>query len=610
MSSESERILSSSSSISGIGGVLGNVITGKVIIRKVTIKKVITGKVITGNDNEEGCDRLNNRKTSEKVRTQGRSRITRIGGALATMCIFVAAGVFGIGSAFGIGGSASFAEIAWYDSGVIGEKLIGGEHEYTEMTFVTGEPVKLRGTVKKDPAQSVLTAKGNGFKQTYRYNLVSDDGNIAVDRQIAFDVKFVRNPQLNQIKVERKLSKFNETFVTPLGTFVLGKYSYTDSRIVDVRTAVAYTSGNAVLERTYYLNGNHLKNAGVLTVKSEIRPFIAYENRYSGNESVKVIHQYDFKPSAEGGKGSGTETDSSSVEDKKDRGFGGSVETNLSSLEKTIFDYQHTDPQNISFRGSFFAYRTQENVLEARYDFYREGKRIGSNERLHSKATLSSEPLTIPLIRDMGGHPAERQVALLMAMGILDPNRTYFVPYAGISRHEFAKAVYIALKGELPTPDRTDIIKRQRNPEHVLFYDVPADHPDYHYIEAYKDASLVKGKGGYLKPNDLITKAEALSILLRTIGLDRVAPASPYKTIFVDDGKIAEWCRDSFYMALEIGLIGGEDTDSITVRTEEGIYAGANEYLKKEQAAVLIERLIRHLNETLIQDYREKILKN
>lgn len=529
----------------------------------------------------------------------------RTSGALRLFVLLALSQIFLFGALFT---ESSFAEIPWYESGVVGEKLVGGEYEYTEITFVTGEPVRLIGTLKKDAPQSVLDVKGNAFKQGYRYNLVSEDGSISIDRQIAFDVRLTRNEELGQIKVERKLSKFSENITTPLGVFTLGKYNYTDSRIVDVRAAIAYTSGNAVLERTFYLNGTHLKNDGILEIKSEVRPFIAYENKYSGNESAKVIHKYEFKPKS-GSTGTGGSGTGGAGAGGGDKGFGGSIETNLSSLEKTIFDYQHTDPQNISFRGSFFTYKVQENVLEAKYDFLKGGKRTGSRARLNSKTTLNSEALTIPNLKDMGGHPSERQVALLMAMGILDPNRTYFVPYATISRHEFAKAVYIAVKGELPTPSKSDVIKRQRNRGEMAFLDIAVDHPDYHYIEAYKKEGLVRGRSRYLKPNDPITKAEALVILLRTTGLDNVAPAPPYKTVFADDKRIAEWCKDAFYMALEIGLIGGKATENLVVTTADGIYANPTEYLKKEQAAVLIERMIHHLNETLVPDYREKILK-
>ncbi|MDO4754137.1 MAG: S-layer homology domain-containing protein [Bacillota bacterium] len=497
---------------------------------------------------------------------------------------------------------SSFAEIPWFEPGVVGEQLVGGEYEYSEITFVTGEPVRLKGTVKKDKPQSPLTAKNASYKQGYTFNLVSEDGGIVINRQIVFDVKLTRNEELGQIKVERKLAKFSESITTPLGNFVLGKYTYNDSRIIDVRTAIAYTSGNAVLERTFYLDGNHLKNSGVLTVKSEIRPFIGYENKYSGNESAKIIHKYDFKPAK-------SEKSAEKPSETKDGGFGGSVETNLSSFEKTVFDYQYTDPQNISFRGSFFLYRVQENVLEAKYDFLKEGKRKGARERLNSRTTLSSEALTIPSLKDMGGHSAEHQVKLLMAMGILDPGRSYFVPYATISRHDFAKAVYIAVKGELPPPSKSEIIKRQRGKVELPFLDVDYNHEDFHYIEAYKKVGLVYGRNKYLKPNEPITKAEALIILLRSTGLDNVAPAPPYKTTFADDAQIPEWCKDAFYMALEVGLIGGEDTNSIVIRTPNGVYAAPTSLLTKEEAAVLIERLIHHLNETLVPDYREKILK-
>lgn len=529
------------------------------------------------------------------------------------ICVLAAAVIFGIFA------QSSFAEISWYESGVIGEKLVGGDYEYTEITFVTGEPVVLRGTMKKDQkASDIFTAKGNSFKQSYDYNLSSDDGTVVLNRQVTFDVRFVRDEELGQIRTERSLTRFSESFLTPAGQFTLGKYNYVDSRVTDLTPALAYSSGNAVLERTFYLNGDFRKNAGVLTIKTEVRPFVAYRNRYSENESVKAVHHYRFV-AADGSGGSsggssgssagGSGSSGSSSGDASEKGFGGTVETNLSSLEKTIFDYQYTDPQNISFRGSFFQYRIRENVTEVRYDFLKDGKRKGSVERLHARVTTDSKPLNIPTIRDMGGMPTERQVALLMALNILDPSRVYFVPHATISRNDFAKAVLTAVRGKLPEPSKNDLMKRRRAGVETPFLDIPVDHPDYHYVEEYKKQGLIKGKNRYFKPNEPITKAEALVILMRTTGLDKVAPNPPYRTVFADDAQIPEWCKDVYYMALEIGLIGGEDTGGFVVRTDRGLYASPKSCLTKEQAAVLIERLIRHLNERLIPDYREKILK-
>ncbi len=543
------------------------------IMKSIEIKKSMDKVGINESINQSGA---NKRSASRRCA----ALLSRVALLLAAVFVFFGAAP----------GGFVFADVSWVDPGIVGEKLVGGDYEYSEYTFVTGEPVILRGTVKRKEPESVLTAKG-AFKISYDYQLSNDDGSITISRQVTFDVKPAKNAELGQIAVERTLSKFSETIVTPSGQYTLGKVNYLDSRIVDVVAVGGYTSGNAMLERTFYLNGDYKKNSGTLTITTDVRPIVAYENYYAKNESYVVVQKYSAKDA--GGK----------------ELFGGSVSTGLSSLEKTIFDYQYTDPQNISFRGSFFMYKNQENVLESRYDFVQNGKRKGSTVRLSGIVATDSRALHIPNIRDMGGVSTERQVMLLTALEVLEPSATYFVPHSNISRHEFARALYIAIKGKLPDPTRTEVIKRLRPGVETPFLDVKPDDPDYHYITAYKEAGLVYGRNGYLKPDESITKAEAVTMVVRALGLDKVAPAPPYNTVFVDDAKIGEWAKDAHYMALEIGLIGGADTSGLVVRTADGLFANPGEMLSREQAAVLLERLINHLNETLIPDYREKIIK-
>lgn len=483
---------------------------------------------------------------------------------------------------FWIAGNMSYADVIWMDSGVVGDKLISGEYEYQEYTFITGEPVLLKGIVKLPAPIDVLTAKSN-VKQGYTFDLASEDGSITVKRTVTFDVKLTKRPELSQIQQERKISNIAETMVTPNGTYVLGKFNFLESRIYDVTAAVAYQSGNAIFERSYYLNGNAKKNEGILSVVTEVRPIVGYQHKYGAQESYVVKQKYNLK-----------KTDG--------KGFGGTVTVGLSSLQKTVFDYQYTDPQNISFRGSFFQYKTDENVLDLRYDFLNGDKRTGSSKRLNNKVTTDSVALPIPVLRDMGGRPTERAVLLLTALEAFDASRVYFVPTASITRHDFAKALYAVIKGALPQPTKNEVKKRYRPGVETPFLDIQPDHEDYHYIEQYKALGIAYGKNNYLKPMEPITRAEAITMVMRTLGIAKVAPAPPYKTAFADDDKIPEWSKDSFYMAAEIGLIKPDDQN-------EGAFVYPLKVMTKEEAATLLDDLVHHLNEVIRPDYREKIIK-
>lgn len=489
-----------------------------------------------------------------------------------------------------ISSAPAFAYIPWFEAGITGDKLVSGQYEYQEYTFVTGEPVLLKGYVTIKKPESLLASKPS-LKESYSFDLSNEAGDILISRSVTFTIQPTYDEELRQIRIARTMTGYSETITVPDGEYTLGKYNFLESRVMDINAAGGYTSGNAFFERTFYLNGDYMKNSGTLEIKTEVRPIIAYENHYARNESFVVTQKYKR-----------TEPDGKEL-------FGGSVVTGLSSLEKTVFDYQYTDPQSISFRGSFFVYKNEENSMEVKYNFVNEDEKKGSTLRLSSNTVIDSKALNIPQIKDMGGQPSERQVLLLTALGIFDKERLYYVPHAAIPRHEFAKALYITLKGELPEPTKTEVVKRRRPGYETPFVEVNPDDPDYHYIEAYKKEGIVKGRHGYLKPNEPITKAEAITMVMQALGLDKIAPNPPYNTVFADDYAIQDWCRDSFYAALEIGLLGGPDAYALTSYYEEGLYANPNEILSREQAAVLLERVINHLNQRMIEDYREKVIK-
>jgi hypothetical protein len=102
----------------------------------------------------------------------------------------------------------------------------------------------------------------------------------------------------------------------------------------------------------------------------------------------------------------------------------------------------------------------------------------------------------------------------------------------------------------------------------------------------------------YFKGSEPLTRSEAIAIMIRALGLQFMAPAPPYRTSFVDDAAIQEWAKDYIYIANEIGLVNG---------TAEG-YINPNRWVRKDEAAGLINNLINHMKDYITYDYREKIL--
>ncbi|GAU77806.1 S-layer homology domain-containing protein [Fusibacter sp. 3D3] len=495
-------------------------------------------------------------------------------------------------------GSPAYAQIPFVEGGLIGDvSMTANTYEYEELFFMTGKPVVLKGTLKMPQAPD--------DKDKYTLKVTFDLSNVAeritLTRAITYDIVKTQKSNITQTLYEKTISKFDETITTPEGTFTLGKYSFSDSRLFDQSPSVSYFSGHLVGERTYYLNGDYITNSGSITVLDEGDPIVGYIHEWGESETL-VNHQeiQHVIPNPN--------YDATVIDSKPNISWQAVLDQNLACTKTVDFIYQGTDPQSISFRGSYFKVTSEENVLTAKYDLpivkadgaidYEATKRNVGEINKSKEVILETKPLITPKIRDISGHWANQDVFLLTSLEIFDVDQDYFAPDAYISRLEFGKAVVNALEGVLPEATRTDLIKRKRPGVTTPYLDVLPDDPDYQYYEYIKAHNLMAGENSYFKPNNPITRAEMVAVLITALGLEYLAPNPPYKTVFTDDDRISEWAKDFVYMANEIGLITGYD---------DGSFKPLNRVTKAE-AASMIHALIKHLKDEITYDYREKII--
>ena len=490
----------------------------------------------------------------------------------------------------------SSAQVVWVDGGLIGDVLLSGTHEYQELCFITGEPVLLKGTVELP----VVPTDKLTYTLNYSFELSNVAKGITLERELTYNVTKTVNENIDQTSYVKKLTAYDETITTAGGVYTLGKYTFADSRLEDNTPAVDYISGNILAERTYYLDGDYLTNSGHVTYQIVTKPVVGYSHLYGSSETLvvqQIINSYKPNPSY----------DPNVYNSQEFNVWSGTVDIGMSSTKTVKYDYQYTDPQSISFRGNYFKITSEENVLTYKYSLPKVNngtvdttstKNVTGERNLSKNVMLETKALITPKIRDIGGYWAEDEIFLLTSMEIFDVDREYFVPTATISRLDFGKAIVVATHGVLPTPTKTEIVKRQRPGVDTPFLDIMKDDPDYHYIEFIKANDIMVGKNGYFKPNEVLTRAEAIAILIKALGLQYVAPAAPYNTSFVDDKDIQPWAKDFIYMANEIGLASG---------TSQG-YIYPNRPVTKAEAAILINNFINHLKDQITYDYREKIL--
>jgi len=478
---------------------------------------------------------------------------------------------------------ATFGQVIWLDGGLVGDVLLDGTNEYQEICFLTGKPVLLKGTV----SLPTIPQNRNSYNLKYDFTLANVSEGIALTRSITYNVVKTEKPDMNQTLYSKTLDSYDETITLGDQELTLGKYTYLEGRFIDNTPAVDYFSGNMSAEKTYYINGDYNENSGTVSFVIEADPIVGYDHEW-GQSETQLVHQ-EITVSSEDGDWKGV------------------IDANMASTEKVNFLYQGTDPQSISFRGSYFKITREENVLNYKYDLpltkdgainYDSSRRNIGETSLSDDVALTSEALVAPKIRDIGGHWAEKNIYLMTSLEVMDPSKEYFAPDALISRIDFGKAVVNAIAGVLPTPSTTDVIRRLRPGVDTPYLDVLPDDDNYHYFEYIKEHDIMAGENSYFKPREGVTRAQAVAIMINALGLQYNAPSPPYETVFNDDAIIPEWARDYVYMANEIGLTNGDT---------EGNF-NPSKQLTKAEAAAMLTGFIEHIKDDISYDYREKII--
>ena len=145
------------------------------------------------------------------------------------------------------------------------------------------------------------------------------------------------------------------------------------------------------------------------------------------------------------------------------------------------------------------------------------------------------ERLIVPKFRDIAKHWSKPNIEKLYSLGIFDETSNFFTPDAAMKKDLFTIGVAKAV--DLRVLEEKTI--KKKSTKKPLFEDLDVKDPNYGYIESALSKGIVspnnKEKFG---ANDSITRAEAVTIIVRSLGLEGRAPTPGYKTKFIDDNKI------------------------------------------------------------------------
>lgn len=472
-----------------------------------------------------------------------------------------------------------------YEGGIsAADPFENGEYSYREVCFLTGVPIVLEGTmtVKKSVRQGRIST-------TYTYDLSNTERDATLTRVIVMDT-ITENKENGQVTETSKVTRRPTEIVRVADTtYSLTGYHFSRSGITDPKPAVLYNAGEYNLTKAYQID-----SGGTVQVQMTGTQY-GYDQYWSSAKAGTVSVYISTRLEAE----------------ENPAGWNGYATVTLSSVAKKGFRYIENEPWQISFEGGYVEQNWDESILE--YDallpeFDKEGTATGVMKQYKQRLGISSEPvstrLMVPDLKHLKGHWAEEPIKILFSLEIIPGTGEGFEPSKYVTRREFAAMLVRALKDIPEDPDMVNRTKtspaiRSKAPEVSPFSDIQPDDPYYAEIKSASTRGIIHGTGGSnFSPDKLITFSEAVTMLIRAIGLESLAPYPDAVTPFVDNDMIPSYARNPAAAAYRIGLVKGDNRG----------FFHPNQNITYERASALIYRLVQYMGEELVKDYRDRFL--
>lgn len=493
-----------------------------------------------------------------------------------------------------------------YDGGIY--KQTNNEskvYQYEELTFVTGQPVVLKGTLtrtkidklkedsllqkaiskakkssKKDKSSNSQNSNDihvtyNGTKISEKYSL--SGGGITLSRDLTISPK--NEYQNGQIVQKNEVSKIRETINMSGTSYTLDSNlsEVSDSVVIDKKPAIDYYAGNFNFNKVYN------SSKGTLTIQMDGKS-AGYDNFWGSTNTKTMDYTINTVPKEDAGN---NKTDNNT---KANVAINGTYSVKLSQNTTKELIYSENDPKKISFAGGYIVTSQNNAALEYTYDINGD---TGKGQ-LENQNTPSITRLFAPVITDIQGHYAQEAIKIVASMNGFDLSKKMILPNAPISRDEFARAVVVTsgLYNNNADKKKSSYILKEE-----LFSDIKTKDPMYNYVKKAVDSKLMIGRDdNKFEPKNPITKAEAIKILTDSLGLDSLIPNGKFSVGYQDQSQIPSWAYDNVFIAQKIGLI------------EKGGALHPNEQLTKADASEMLLRYIEYMTGDLKQDYMTNIL--
>lgn len=474
---------------------------------------------------------------------------------------------------------------------------VHNEYQYEEIVFITGEPIKFSGDVDIS-----VREKDDEKRVKLKFDLTAKDldEKTKLKRSITLITEYDEKNDKGQAIGNTYVSRFKEKIEIGKEKYELEDLQFSKSDVIDKRPASDFYSGNFKGRKYYKIN----KDEGEVIVEIT-GSNVGYEN-FWGNTETQTIN-YDIN--CEKFIVEPAEDDEEDDEDRRRKiDWKGSVQAQVSdSIIKSLV-YSDNEASLSSFQGGYTSTINQEIVSKYEYDLPKmkdgipeKSKRNRDTIRLSAKMVPVIKRLVVPKFRDIAGHWARSYIERLYSLDVFDSSQTFFTPEAPMTRSEFTKGIIRACDIRTTTEGKrkTPRSKRKKDIKPSPFLDVQISDPDYDYIRGGLEKGIVTGISKNLfKPKSPLTRAQAITILVRALGFTNKAPTPGYYTAFADDHKIPGWAKDSIYVAQEISLIEGDEYNRVNPQKP----------MTRAEASAMLVRFLEFLQRDLQIDYRENII--
>ncbi|HHV18679.1 MAG TPA: S-layer homology domain-containing protein [Thermoanaerobacterales bacterium] len=479
----------------------------------------------------------------------------------------------------------AFGAPSGFDGGV------NNEYQYEEIVFITGKPMKFSGELDVKVSES---RSGDTETVKYTYNLTDKDETIKtkLTRQITLVTEYIERDDKGQATAQTTLRRYSEKIDIGKDKYVLEDFQFSKADVIDKRPASDFYSGNLEGRKFYKLNRD--EGEVVVTISGGN---VGYEN-FWGSTETQIINYYITSKRKVTDEENNTEMVS----------WGGSVKAEVSDSMTKRLVYSENEATLSSFYGGYIRTTNREMVSRYEYDLPRIRDNIpDSKKRLQDSISLSAkmvprvERLPVPKFRDVMGHWAEEYITKLYSLDVFDESPNFFTPEVPMTRVEFTKGVIRAcdIRSSMEDDKNKRSSRRKEPPEESPFKDVQVEDEDFQYIKQGLEKNIIAGVSNYLfDPKGSLTRAQAVTILIRALGFGSRAPNPGYYTSFSDDDKIPSWARDSVYVAREIGIIQGDSYNRFN----------PGKIMTRAESSAMLVRFLEFLEKDLQQDYRENII--